>query len=122
VGQRGVTAVAHTTSAGCLVYIETSQTGNATHLGHFTGRGATCATSGGEPVDTPPFWDGEPALPYVVLDFTNEMVWTAANGDELWLRPNGGVFVASASNGATTCTGTSQSRAGPVASRGHRAA
>jgi hypothetical protein len=87
---------------GCVVYIETSQTGNATHMGRFTGRGATCAKPRGEPVETPPFWEGEPAPPYVVMDFTNEMVWTAANGDELWLRPNGGVFVMSGSNGAAS--------------------
>lgn len=86
---------------GCIVHIETSQAGNATHLGRFEGTGATCATSA-EVTESPPFWDHKPAPPYFVADFTNEMVWVAANGDELWLRPNGGVFVQSLANGAAS--------------------
>ena len=75
--------------AGCLVKIETAQTGTATHLGHFTGEGSTCVTTQ-TPSESPPFWDHDPAPPYGVMDFENEMKWTAANGDELWLKPNGG--------------------------------
>jgi len=91
--------------AGCLLAIETTQTGNATHLGQFTGAGGTCVTGQDGPLQTPPFWDHAAAPPYLVMDFTNEMVWTAANGDQLWLRPNGGVFVMSGSNGATSVRG-----------------
>lgn len=90
---------------GCLLYITTSQTGEATHIGTFHGNGATCATNV-HPEDEPaPFWDHDPAPPYLIADFTNEMTWVAANGDELWLRPNGGVFVQSLSNGAASLRG-----------------
>ncbi|MGE0554625.1 MAG: hypothetical protein AB7R55_14450 [Gemmatimonadales bacterium] len=88
--------------AGCTVYFETSQVGRATQLGEFTGTGHTCANLAGPPVPEPPFWDHDPAPPYLVMTFTNEMVWVAANGDELWLRPNGGDFVMSGSNGAAS--------------------
>jgi len=90
--------------AGCLIHIETSQTGHASHVGRFSGTGATCVTSQTQ-TDGPPFWDRDPAPPYAVMEFTNEMVWTAANGDELWLRPNGGLFVFSLSNGAASVRG-----------------
>lgn len=90
--------------AGCLIHIETRQTGHATHLGRFDGVGRTCVTSQVQ-ADSPPFWDHDPAPPYGVMDFANEMVWTAANGDELWLRPNGGVFVLSFANGAASVRG-----------------
>lgn len=90
--------------AGCLVHIETTQTGHASHVGRFTGTGETCVTSQ-TPTDSPPFWDHEPAPPYGVMDFTNAMVWRAADGDELWLRPNGGVFVLSLATGAASVRG-----------------
>lgn len=89
---------------GCLVHIHTTQTGNATHLGRFTGNGETCVTSQ-TPSEDPPFWNHDPAPPYGIMEFENEMVWTAADGDELWLRPNGGVFVMSLSNGAASVEG-----------------
>ena len=90
--------------AGCLVKIETAQTGNATHLGRFTGEGSTCVTTQ-TPSESPPFWDHDPAPPYGVMDFENEMKWTAANGDELWLKPNSGVFVLSMASGAASVRG-----------------
>jgi hypothetical protein len=93
-----------TPPAGCMVFLETAQTGNASHLGRFSGRGGTCVTTQ-QQTDSPPFWDHEPAPPYALMDFTNEMAWTAANGDELWLRPNGGVFVMSLANGAASVRG-----------------
>jgi hypothetical protein len=90
--------------AGCQVHIETTQVGQATHLGRFTGRGQTCVTSQ-VLSDDPPFWTHDPAPPYGVMGFENEMVWMAANGDELWLRPNGGVFVLSMSTFAASVEG-----------------
>lgn len=92
--------------AGCTFFFPTSQVGRATHLGNFRGTGATCGNPQGPPTETPPFWDHEPAPPYLVADFTNEMVWTAANGDELWLRPNEGVFVQSVVTMEATVRGT----------------
>ncbi len=91
--------------AGCAVHITTSQVGRATQIGPFTGTGSTCGNPLGPPTDSPPFWTHDPAPPYFVADFTNQMVWTAANGDELWLRPNHGVFVQSLSNGAVSVQG-----------------
>lgn len=90
--------------AGCVLFLETAQTGQASHIGRFSGRGGTCVTTQ-QQTDSPPFWDHDPAPPYALMDFTNEMVWTAANGNELWLRPNGGVFVMSLANGAASVRG-----------------
>lgn len=90
---------------GCLVYVATSQVGQAAHMGSFQGTGGTCVTRvhpEGEPV---PFWDHDPAPPYMIADFTNQMTWVAADGDELWLRPNTGLFVQSLSNGAAAVRG-----------------
>lgn len=90
---------------GCLAYITTSQTGHATHIGTFHGNGATCVTNVHSEDEPAPFWDHDPAPPYFIADFSNEMTWVAANGDELWLRPNGGLFVQSLSNGAASVRG-----------------
>ena len=92
-------------TADCVVRITTQQAGRATHLGRFTGEGATCANPTGE-VEEPPFWDHDPAPPYVIMDFTNEMTWRAANGDRLHLSPNSGVFVMSLTNGAASVRGS----------------
>lgn len=90
---------------GCLAYIATSQVGQAAHIGSFQGTGATCVTRVHPEGEPAPFWDHDPAPPYMIADFTNQMTWVAADGDELWLRPNGGVFVQSLSNGATAVRG-----------------
>lgn len=90
--------------AGCALYITTSQVGRASHLGELTGAGTTC---GYNPriVDTPPFNLSGGAPPFFVADFTNEMTWTAANGDRLILSPNEGIFVQSLTDGTSSTQG-----------------
>lgn len=92
------------TPADCEIYITTSQVGRATHLGDLTGSGITCGFNV-RIVNDPPLnlTGGDP--PFLVADFTNEMTWMAANGDQLFLSPNGGVFVQSLTDGTTSIEG-----------------
>lgn len=94
------------TPAGCLRYFDTTQNGTASHLGAFHGTGSTCATAANAPVDTPPFWDHEPAPPYFVAEFTADNVWTGADASQLWIHAIDGVFVQSQTTGATSVRGT----------------
>jgi hypothetical protein len=92
------------TPDGCAAYFNTSQVGQATHLGRFTGTGATCAFNL-RMTDDPPFNRSGGPPPFFVADFTNEMTWTAANGDQLFLSPNEGVFVQSLTDGTSSSQG-----------------
>ncbi|HZD22186.1 MAG TPA: hypothetical protein VE569_02120 [Acidimicrobiia bacterium] len=91
--------------AGCEVFIITTQIGNASHLGRFTGNGETCGFNI-RVVEDPPFnlSGGEP--PFLVADFTVEQTWTAANGDTLTWLATDGVFVQSLSGGTSSSMGT----------------
>ncbi len=93
---------------GCVLHFTTSQTGESTHLGAFTGTGATCIPAPPQQLDDPPHFFYDPAPPYFVAAFENEMVWTVASGDELWLSPNAGVFVQSLATGQVSVLGTLQ--------------
>lgn len=91
--------------AGCEVFLTTSQVGNATHLGRFTGVGETCGFNL-RVVESPPFnlSGGEP--PFFVADFTARQTWTAADGDTLsWSTPDG-VFVQSLTDGTSSSVGS----------------
>lgn len=93
------------TPEGCAAYFTTAQTGRAAHMGHITGTGATCA-SNIRFLETPPFNDTGGGPPYFVADFSNEMTWTAPNGDQLYLRPNGGTFVQSMADMSSSIRGS----------------
>ena len=93
-----------TPPAGCLLYIETAQSGNASVIGDFAGTGATCVTAA-QPSDTPPLWDHAPAPPYLVAKFDSQMTWVTDAGDELWVTASSADFVQSQANGATTVSG-----------------
>ncbi|MGH3133686.1 MAG: hypothetical protein ACRDNY_08110 [Gaiellaceae bacterium] len=90
---------------GCEVFLTTTQAGNATHMGRFTGTGVTCGFDIRVVAD-PPFNLSGGAPPFLVVDFTVEQTWTAADGSTLtWATPDG-VFVQSLSDGSASSMGT----------------
>lgn len=93
-----------TPHAGCAVHFATSQTGQVRGLGVFSGTGATCLPAPPQQTQDPPHFFYDPAPPYFVAAFENEMVWTFAAGD-LHLSPNEGVFVRSAATGQASVLG-----------------
>lgn len=93
-----------TPPAGCLLHVETTQSGGASVIGDFTGTGETCVTAA-QPSDTPPLWDHAPAPPYLVAKFDSRMTWVTNTGDEVWVTATAADFVQSQANGATTVSG-----------------
>jgi hypothetical protein len=91
---------------GCVLHFTTSQRGEASHFGAFTGTGATCIASPPGETDEPPHFFYDDAPPYFVAAFTNEMVWTNEQGHALRLEPNEGVFVQSLSTQQVSVLGT----------------
>jgi hypothetical protein len=71
----------------CPIFLQSDQSGEATHLGRYVGTGTTCGFNF-RVVEEPPFNPGgEP--PYFVADFINEETLTAANGDQLFVTSHG---------------------------------
>jgi len=92
--------------AGCELFFTTSVAGNATHLGRITGTGATCAFNS-RVVGDPPFIPDGSAPPFFVAEFTNEMAWTAANGDVLHFTATA-TFVQSLTDGTDRAEGVGE--------------
>ena len=63
---------------GCDLAFLTEQAGERTHLGHYTGTGATCGVNLQAPIFVPPFNPGGGPPPYLVAEFTIHHVCTAA--------------------------------------------
>lgn len=74
-------------TADCPIFLRSDQTGVATHVGEWSGTGTTCGFNF-RVVEEPPFNPGG-GPPYFVADFINEVTWTAANGDQLFVLTNG---------------------------------
>lgn len=89
---------------GCELFLHTTQEGEATHLGHFTGAGSTCGFNGQFGVLEPPINPAGGPPPYFVSDFTIEQTYTAANGDEL-LVSGQGILVQSLTDGSAGFVG-----------------
>jgi hypothetical protein len=90
---------------GCELYHESTQAGDATHLGFFTGTAAVCGFNSAI-VEDPPFDFAGGAPPFFVAEGTAHGVWTAANGDTLAWNLVDHVFVTSLSDGSSSAIGT----------------
>ena len=88
----------------CLIHHQSFPNGTATHLGAFTGSGTTCGFNPRVVVDPPFDPGGNP--PYLVANFVREdEVWTAANGDQLYMNQSG-VLVMSLADGTSGARGS----------------
>lgn len=74
-------------TADCPIFLQSDQSGLATHVGEFTATGTTCGFNF-RVVEEPPFNPGG-GPPYFVADFINDVTWTAANGDQLFVLVDG---------------------------------
>lgn len=90
-------------TADCPIFLQSDQSGVATHVGEWSGTGTTCGFNL-RIVDDPPFDPGG-GPPYFVADFINDVTWTAPNGDQLFVVTNG-VRVESIPDGASGNRGT----------------
>lgn len=91
--------------AGCEIFLQTTQEGQFTHLGRYSGIGTTCVFNVQPGVTDPPFNPGGGPPPYLVTDFTVEQTYTAANGDILEIS-GAGVRVQSLTDGRSGFLGT----------------
>lgn len=91
------------TQPGCELSWISTQQGEASHLGSFTGEAIGCGFNSMISAETPLPVEGGP--PYFVADYTLEGTWTAANGDQIRYSVRG-LFVQSTQNGASATSVT----------------